>query len=399
MGFFARPRLSNEQFVQHTDDVLTLSGVTQIATTSGLTLIGTTGGTPQYIPIQATGGSNNFVLTYDDTGASPVIKLKLSSVSGGTSNYPYAESATTTVGGLPAGQNLYDAEIVNILHDILVPTVESITSDIVSSLSLAPLTTLYEVGAQPTIYATSNFDRGCVFEPRYCGTNEKISGFPIEHEFCAFWAVPATTAVTTSLSVTCNFVPIIGLGDNPIYSRVSYSSGATPIYNSAGGEVCPTAPAAIIPSIPSSSTCKNLCGIHPWYWGVISSSGASSGGNRPSSGCVKDVITGCTEGVDYNKEVSISTGTLDVVFGSTDDDYLWFATPSGSTSKQCWFVCSLNHGCIDGVATPGAGYLFPDPELVSDVCSCAGCWDSQGYKIYISNYQTAASVNMEIRNS
>ena len=63
MGFFARPRLSDDQFVQHNDDQLTLSGETRIATTSGLTLYsGTTvGGVNMYIPIIATGASNNFV--------------------------------------------------------------------------------------------------------------------------------------------------------------------------------------------------------------------------------------------------------------------------------------------------------------------------------------------------
>jgi len=144
MAFFARPNLDDTQFKQLKGSELTLSGQTQIATTTGLTLIGD-GGT--YIPIQATGASNNFVLTYYDDGVIPVIKLKESSASGGTTTYPYNESATTTVGGLVAGENLYNEQVVDILHDILVPTLyPTLTNPSISSFTISPSTTLYEVG-------------------------------------------------------------------------------------------------------------------------------------------------------------------------------------------------------------------------------------------------------------
>ena len=127
---------------------------------------------------------------------------------------------------------------------------------------------------------------------------------------------------------------------------------------------------------------------------------AAAGVGRPTACCIKDGITGgtLTNGT-CTKVVSTSTGTLNVTFGSSASEYLWFATPTGSTSKTCWYVDALNSGCIDGVATPGSGYLFPDPETVTGVDSFESCWNGQSYKIYISNYQSAASANMELRNS
>ena len=92
MGFFARPRLSNEQFVQHADDVLTLTGQTQIATATGLTL---TDGSGNNIPVTASGASADFdVLTY----CQGVISLKPSAASGGTNIYDCASPSTCTVG-------------------------------------------------------------------------------------------------------------------------------------------------------------------------------------------------------------------------------------------------------------------------------------------------------------
>ena len=115
MSFFARPILDNTQFVQYNDSVLTLSGQTQIATISGLTLTDGVGG---YVPIIATGGSNNYVLTYDNTGGSPVIRLKESTASGGTGVYDCASPTTCTVGGLPAGTAIFNCPINDILQCI-----------------------------------------------------------------------------------------------------------------------------------------------------------------------------------------------------------------------------------------------------------------------------------------
>jgi len=391
MGFFARPRLSNEQFVQHTDDVLTLSGQTQIATTTGLALTGDTG----YIPIQATGGSNNFVLTYDDTGATPVIKLKESSASGGTSNYPYVESATTTVGGLPAGQNLYNEQIVDILHDILVPTLAPTTYDELSnSLSLFPSLTNYEIGCSLSLTGTSSFNRGFV-DPTYCGTCCYPAGLPTTHVFCPNWLPTPISAYTSSLSYSCPLFAVVTLitpGTNPFRSQVTYLSGDTPTYYSDGCVYSGATPAGT-----TACATKNLCGIYPWFWGKITCA-VPAGNCRPSASCIKHEITGNTcQGLNTgNKVVAASTGTICTNFNGTVNDYLWFAAPAASCTKTCWYIDALNSGLIGGAVSP-AGNLFPTPDTVTGVTTT--CWSGQCYKVYVSNKQTPSTSIMQLRNS
>jgi len=118
MPFFARPDLSNEQFKQLSGSTLTLSGTTQIANpVGGLEFIDELG---RPIPVILTGASNQEVLTY--ISGSSGICLTLTSPTSGTSTgvYPYNESSTCTVGGLPAGSCLFNETIADILHDILV---------------------------------------------------------------------------------------------------------------------------------------------------------------------------------------------------------------------------------------------------------------------------------------
>jgi len=403
MGFFARPRLSNEQFVQHSpidgqpSDVLTLSGQTQIATTSGLTLIGTTGGTPQYIPIQATGGSNNFVLTYDDTGASPVIKLKLSSVSGGTSNYPYNESATTTVGGLLAGQNLYNLPVVDILQDILVPTLAPTTYDEVDNslfLSAATPTTIYEIGCSLSVNMTSCFYRGCV-DPTYCGSSPYVAGLPDKHVFYPDW-VTSVTACTANLCASYLTTRLISAGSLPFCSEVAYCSGDTPTYYSDGSVYCAATPAGTTPYVN-----KSLCGVYPWFYGSTSDlpilTGATGATGSTGATCAQCLITGGTACV------GLSTSNIVVDNYCITGKYIWFAIPSGSTNtKTVWDGGNSLSNC--GIIP---GDLFQS-ECVQYIYSPDNCWGTvaspgicipQPYKFYVSNYPTSIDYSMTYKNS
>ena len=163
MAFFARPNLDNTQFKQlKGGEPLTLSGQTQIATTSGLTLIGDGG---MYIPVIATGASNNFVLTYDS--GQQAIVLKQSSASGGTTLYPYSGDTTCAVGGLPAGENLLNDELSAIICCMVSPTLNpALTNPSISSFNISPTTTLYEVGTAASVTATVVFDPGAI-NPQY----------------------------------------------------------------------------------------------------------------------------------------------------------------------------------------------------------------------------------------
>ena len=133
---------------------------------------------------------------------------------------------------------------------------------------------------------------------------------------------------------------------------------------------------------------KVLTSGYPYFFGKVASGGAAPGASRPAAN--QTLINGGT------KVVAASMGTITVNFASTADDYIWFATPSGSTTKTVWFVDELNNGSIGGAVGPG-GNLFPDPVVVS-INSPGSLWSGVSFKIYISNYQTTAGA-MQLRNA
>lgn len=399
MAFFARPNLDNTQFKQlKGGEPLTLSGQTQIATTSGLTLIGDAGTGPaayggMYIPVIATGASNNFVLTYD--GSEKVIKLKESTASGGSTVYTYTGQTTCAVGGLPTGQTLFNDPLVDIIHCMVQPTIcPTFTLPAITSMSLSPTTLIYEVGQSVSITGTINSSFGSispVYPPtssscRSCGTycvDYVYLGSPDANNLCC-----GTFSIITKPFGSGT----IGVGTNSISATVTYQGGVQP-YDSSG-----TAYDSPLPSGCTSTCTRTLTGVYPYYWGIFTCA-AAAGVGRPNACCIKDIITGGTEGSDYCKEVDVSTGTLNVTFNSSPDDYIWFATPNASTTKTCWYVDATNKGTIGGAVSPG-GNLFPSPDTsITDMCSCDGYWGGQTYKIYVSNYQTCATENMQLRNS
>ena len=387
MGFFARPRLSNEQFVQHADDVLTLTGQTQIATATGLTL---TDGSGNNIPVTASGASADFdVLTY----CQGVISLKPSAASGGTNIYDCASPSTCTVGGLSACTTISGQSVNWILEKILVPTLSSSIVPESNSLSLLPSITCYEIGCSLSLSMVSTFDRGFV-DPQYCGTCCYPVGLPTTHTFYPNWN-PSVVVSCSDLTWSEPYVTTINPGTNPFCAEVTYLSGATPVYNSDG---CVFAPAE--PSGTTGYVTDSLCGIYPWYWGKVTCAGAAGFG-RPTSACIKHEMTGNTCGGSNtgNKVVVTSTGTICTTFNTTENDYLWFATPCASTTKTCWYIDALNNSLIGGAVSPG-GNLFPDPEAVTGVTSVGtGSWSNEEYKVYISNKQTCSTSLMQLRNS
>jgi len=379
MAFFARPNLDNTQFKQlQGGEPLTLSGQTQIATTTGFTL---TDGAGMYIPVIATGASENFVMTY----VSGEIVLRASTASGGSTVYTETGATTCTVGGLSAGTTVYNCTLDCVLQCILNPTLNpTLTNPSISSFTLSPTTTLYEVGAVSDVCGITNFNPGSI-NPQYPPTSSSCrSNGTICYTYNAY-GVPVQCITNSPSNIYPFGFHAINAGNNTISATICHLGGVQP-YDSSGVAYC--SPLAI----SATTTCTRIItGVYPWYWGKVASGGAASGANRPSACCIKNVITGGTG----NKVVAPSTGTILTTFGSTSDDYIWFATPTGSTSKTCWYVDALNSGVIGGAVTPG-GNLFPAPETVTGVTTT--CWSGQSYKIYISNYQSCATAPMELRN-
>lgn len=128
--------------------------------------------------------------------------------------------------------------------------------------------------------------------------------------------------------------------------------------------------------------------IYPFFYGKVASGGAAPGVSRPASN--QALIASGT------KVVLSSANTITVNFNSTSDDYIWFAIPNSMASKLAWFITTLNNGAIGGAVSPG-GNLFPAPSVVN-IDSPSVLWNDVDYKIYVSNYQSAVALSMELRN-
>ena len=122
------------------------------------------------------------------------------------------------------------------------------------------------------------------------------------------------------------------------------------------------------------------CSIHPVYYGVL------TGSTRPA--VTSDLVTGGT------KTVVNSDGTVTVTFNSAPDEYSWLAIPSTSTSKTCWYVDTVDNGCIND--DPADKY--PD-ECVISVTSGQACWSDVNYKVYMSGFFGEITDPMQFRNS
>lgn len=382
MTFFARPNLDNTQFKQLAGSELTLSGQTQIATITGLTL---TDGSGSNIPVTASGASSNFdVLTYCNGS----ISLLAPTASGGTGVYDCASPTTCSVGGLLAGTAIYGSGVTSILECILVPTLFPIlTNPSISSFAINPTTTIYEVGDCPNITGTACFNGGCInpdYPPTACECRT-------DGTLCYIYDYMGTP-YESCVDAVCNSClfpsQCVTNGNNYISAIVCYCNGVQP-YDSS----CSAYSTALVTSATTASQI-NVCGLFPWFWGIESSGGVAAGVNRPTSDCIKSLITGGTT----CKCVDTSNGTIYVNFDSTSDDYLWFAIPDTSTDKTCWYETALNSGVIGGGVSAG-GNLFPNNESVSDICSSSPVWSGQTYKIYVSNYQSCSTTIIELRNS
>lgn len=356
-SFFARPILEDLQFKQIPGSVLTLSGQTQISTLTGLTLANGSGGT---IAINASGASFGNVMTYDGTQ----IRLMPPTASGGSGIYTCASPTTCTVGGLVAGTPISGCTISQILQEILVPTLYPTLTPPSASLSLTPSTLLYEVGCNLTITATTVFDRGCI-NPQYTALSDKRVGTATCYAFSTF-----SGGYTSGVTNNVVNAGIIGIGANNFGGIVAYNAGVQP-KDSSGGNYLSACPAGNIITNSISAL-----GIYPWFYGKSVSA--------PVVG--QALING------GSKCVGVSTGAICVANYAASSEYVWFAIPTGSTSKTCWQGANniSNNGVIPGP-------LFPTVTCMV-ISSPSGCWSNVGYKFYIGGYPTSINYGMTFCN-
>jgi len=400
MAFFARPNLDDTQFKQLEGSLLSLSGQTQIATPTGLTLAtGTTnsGG----VIITASGASsatNNHVLTYDSTDN--VIKLKVSSVSGGTGVYDGASPTTCTVGGLCAGTNIFNTGFTEILQRILVPNIAPLTANTSVSFAITPSTLLYEVGTVIDVTGSTSFNAGCI-NPLYSSGGSVCVGRSCGASGYSYniYGNPATIFTLSSFpSNSCVFPShSVTAGNNTLSAVVCYSGGTQPYYSD-----CCTTYGSALPAGTQTSSPKTICGTFPWFYGSTSSAPILTGGTSEYSGttgtCAQCLITGAT-----GTCVGTSTGSIVVDNYSVIGKYIWFAIPSGATNtKTVWDGGNSlsNCGTIPGdlFQAECVKYIYSPNDLWGTPTS-PNCNIPIPYKFYVSNYPTSIDYTMTYKNS
>lgn len=370
MTFFARPNLDNTQFKQlKGGEPLTLSGQTQIATVSGLTLTDGAGG---YIPVVATGATNNYVLTYDSSDQA--IKLKESSASGGSSVYTYTGDTTCAVGGLDVGQNLFNDSLVDIIHCMVSPTLPpTLSLPTISSFTIAPSNLLYEIGTEISIVGTTNFNGGSispVYPPTACSCRSNGVCCYVYSDFG-----PPATVSGPALSDVYNFTSAysVGVNSNTVSVNICYCCGVQP-YDSAGD---PSGTPLV--SGATGVATKNIIGTYPWFWGT------SVGAPTIGQALIDNYTTKCIQS-NYN---SIIVDNFNV-----SGEYIWFAIPAGNT-RTSWQGANnpSNSGVIPGI-------LFPSPTTMNiDSPDVSGCWGGlHSYEIYVSNSPTSINYGMTFSN-
>jgi hypothetical protein len=325
--------------------------------------------------------SNDVVVRNSLTGE---LELRsASSIGGGgggsSAIYSGASPSTVTVGGLVSGSILTGRTIEQIIQEMLVPTLNpTLVNPSITSFT-QNLASTQEVGVSVIPTFTTNFSRGSI-SPAY-GTSGFRSGTPTKYVFSGNGNSRQVNTTSTSNNSAATGATTLAAGANTWSVYVAYGVGEQP-KNSAGGNF-----GSPLASGATSVSQTTITGIHPYFYGKVASGGAPAGSNRPTAN--NALVTGGT------KVVSSSTGTLNITFNATSDDYIWFAIPQTSADKTVWFVNALNNGTIGGSVSPG-GNLFPNEDIVS---VSTVLWAGVNYRVYISNYQSATSGAMEMRNS
>lgn len=273
---------------------------------------------------------------------------------GGDDIYDLSSPSTVDVGGMPAGTAMSGRKLKAILEEIAVDYL----LPAFSAYAITDLPTLFEVGTVINGFRTHTWN---ITHPGNVQPNS-----------VAIRDVTANVLIGSGLANDGSEVLDIGTIANTV-----------PISRAWRAEALNTNAGAI------QSAQRTLASIYPYFFGKVASGGAAPGASRPASN--QALINSGT------KVVALSTGDLSVLFNSTSDDYIWFAIPSSSASKLSWFVDALNTGAIGGSVGAG-GNLFPAPVTVA-INSPTALWSAVNYKIYVSNYQTAVAVAMQLRNS
>ena len=227
-----------------------------------------------------------------------------------------------------------------------------------------------EIGVELDILLTYNYNQGSI--------NGKIVG--------GIWQ-PATfqdyrggvasnytiDGVDTNLTNTYTVTGHILLNTQSFNATMTYLEGPQPIDSDGNNYSTPLAAGSELKT-------RTITAIYPYFYGKV------TGGSKPIKN--QTLIDSGT------KVVGSSTGTITIDYNSTSDDWLWFAIPvtSPSSSKTTWYINALNNGDIGGT-----GNLF-DTGVDTSIDSPTSLWNGILYEIYVSNYKSEITDNIQLRN-
>lgn len=367
MGFNTKLNLNNQKMYQGSGDTLTLSGETIIH-------IGDDG-------ILKYSSHPNF------TGATPYnnpsvivdkkyIDDKITILSADTI-YNLSTPTTVTLGGIASGTQLTGKTSNEILEELLVPALEPAVTAPSSTFVMGGDVShggIYEIGVDVNIAFTSTFNRGLI-NPYYDenGVNQGTrprSGLPNTYRYSGT-GLSDDADVNLTNNQNVNAYTVLA-GSNQWGGYVSYDAGSDPVRNSKGVQLQPALIAGNTSNINRSFT-----GILPYFYGTSATQPTANQALIDSG----------------SKTVANSDGTITINYGTVNNQYLWFAIPNASTTKQGWYVTDLNKGNIGT-----SGDLFNAHSLV-EIDSPDAYWIDENYKIYITNYATSLTQPMQMRNA
>lgn len=338
MAFSTKLRLIKQKFEQLVGDEVILSGKTIIDGASGSIEYN---GNPVF-----TQGNQIVNKTYVDGKTSSGITA--------STVYNGASPSTVTVGGISSGADLVGKTSNELLEEMLVPYIN-------------PAFTSFRINGQATTVEVGTDLEGDKTFVWGTSTSGNVKANSVE-----IWDITGGDPIATGLANDGSEVIDVGV--------LRFNTPSTRTWR---------ANAENTKDVGFNSGNFLVTGIYPYFWGKVASGGAEGGVNRPVANQAL-VSSG-------SKVLSSSNGTITISYNSTSDDYLWFAIPVSSTSKNVWYVDALNNGAIGGAVSAG-GNLFPTFDNV-EVDSPTVLWEGVEYKIYISNYQSAVASAMQMRNS
>ena len=344
MAFSTKLNLDDSKFEQQSGSTLNLDGQVIIGNDNGL----------RYSEVPTlTGDTQVATKKYVDDNV----------VSGST--YNLSSPAAITLGGITAGDELTGLTAIEILEDLLVPTLfPTLTAP--SNTFADDAANIQEVGTTAsTINFTATFDRGSI-TPDY-GTSGFRSGLPNEYNYSdngnVGASLPATQA-STSLTDNQSLNDVeIQEGANTWSSSVDYDAGEQPLDSTGGNFSSPLAAGT------TGTESVTITGIYPIFYGTSST--------KPTAGSA--LLTSST------KVVQTSNGTVTIPFNTSGAEFTWMAIPATSTNKTIWYVTALSNGNIATSSPTSDKYVRTDGVSVD---SPTGLWNGVNYDFYISETST-----------